>query len=116
MTDYHRRPLKAAEFRAAVSRLQEVHPLSIITSTHRSASHNASVGGGLTSKHLLYPLTPVACDLDWPTWDAITEGSVLAQSLEHDAKVLGLWARYHDAHLHLQGLAPGPIPQGYDPV
>ncbi len=116
MTEYKRRPLKATEFRAAINRLREIRPGSRIGSTHRSVSHNQRVGGHPESKHLLYPLTPVACDLTWPGEDDLEEGSPEALALEHDAKVLGLWARYHDGHLHTQGLASGPVPEGYDPV
>jgi len=115
MPDYHRHPLSAAEFRAAVARFRELYPGSVITSTHRSREHNQAVGGGESSKHLLSAIEPVACDLDWPELPAIEKGDATALQMNHDARVLGLWGEYHDAHMHLQGLAVGPVPAGWAP-
>ncbi len=110
---YHRRPLSPAEFRLAVERLMELHPGAEITSSWRSESHNRSVGGGDESKHLVFPLTPIAVDIDWPDGDFIGPGSKKALELEHDAKVLGLHGLYHKGHLHVQAAKPGPLPWEY---
>ena len=114
MPDYHRKPLSAAEFRAAVARFRELYPGSVITSTHRSLEHNEDVGGGANSKHLLSALQPIACDLDWPDID-IHDGGPRSKRMEHDARVLGLFGKYHDGHQHLQGLPVGAVPDGWNP-
>jgi len=69
--------------------------------------------GGVNSKHLLYPLSPVACDMVFPDREQIEDDSERAAMLMHDAKVLGMWAIYHKKHLHLQALAPGEVPEEY---
>ena len=96
-----------------VERFRELHPGSVITSAGRTVGHNRDVGGMPESKHLYLLLTPIAVDLDWPDEDHIQPAGDMARELEHDAKVLGLWAIYHRGHLHCQAVAPGELPAGY---
>ncbi len=115
MPDYKRKPLRAFEFRQRVERFRELYPGSRIESTHRTQRHNLDVGGLPNSKHVLSPLEPIAVDLSWPHEETIEERGSIALGMEHDAKVLGLWATFHDGHMHLQGLQPGPVPVDWKP-
>lgn len=101
-----------AQFLAAVERFEELYPGGRMNSGWRSEEHNARVGGGANSKHLLgTPLQPIACDIDYnpdPPED-------VQRQMEHDWKVLGGWGLYHKGHMHCQGLPVGPVPEGWEP-
>ena len=89
----------------ACRRLVSMHPDASVTSMKRSKRRNAAKGGSPASKHLL----GMAMDMVWdeePSEDRLRE-------IEHEAKILGLWARYHDGHLHVQGLPPGEPSDGW---
>lgn len=114
--DHYHRPdyMSPAEFRAKVTRLRQLHGGSI-SSSHRGHLSNQAAGGKSDSRHLLSPLEPIACDISWPA------GLPSGQSNQAviDAKVLGLYAIYHDTgsgdHLHLQGVRPGfELPEGWE--
>lgn len=113
--DHYHRPdyMSPAEFRARVTRLMQVHG-GDISSSHRGYASNEAAGGRPTSRHLLSPLEPIACDIVWP--GGLTSGQ--SGQAVIDAKVLGLYAIYHDTgngdHLHLQGVRPGfELPEGW---
>lgn len=110
--DYHRTPMTHAQFLRAVSRFQEIFPGGTRNSGWRSGKHNADVGGAATSKHCEgNPLQPIACDIDYnPEPDKAAQAE-----MTHSARVLGLWGLYHLGHMHLQGLAPGPVPDWWSP-
>jgi hypothetical protein len=109
---YHRSPMSSAQFLAAVTRFEELHPGGIRNSGWRGEAHNAQVGGGANSKHLAgNPLQPISCDIDY-TPDPTPS---MQRQMEHDWRVLGGWGLYHKGHMHTQGLPVGPIPEGWKP-
>lgn len=97
-----RQPMTPAEFDAACRALLRRHPALSCTSGGRSAAHNARVNGEPLSKHLI----DMARDYVGPVGEM--------QNAAGTARVLGLWYVLHDVgsgkHLHVQGLAPGEIP------
>lgn len=110
--DYHRTPMSHAQFCTAVERFQQLFPGGVKNSGWRGDKHNAAVGGGDDSKHLAgTPLKPIACDIDYNP----DPPDAVQLQMEHAARILGLWGIYHKGHQHLQGLAVGPIPEGWAP-
>lgn len=114
--DHYHRPdyMSPAEFRARVARFMQVHEGGEITSSHRGHLSNQTAGGKSDSRHLISPLEPIACDISWGC--EVPSGA--SNQMVIDAKVLGLYAIYHDTgsgeHLHLQGVRPGfELPEGW---
>ena len=99
---YWRKPLSPRGFREACARLEQIHPDASETSAKRSPERNERVGGNPESKHLIGMARDYVWDVEPDEEDQ--------RAFEHEAKILGLWARYHDGHLHVQGLPPGEIP------
>jgi len=107
MVNDRRRPLSPAEYDAAKRELETRHPGCWHTSGYRSPTHNIAVGGDARSKHAILPC--MADDYAAPTHHEL-------QAMATTAFELGLWYVVHTVdkgggiHLHIQGLAPGPIP------
>ena len=101
-------PFSPAEFDLACRELEQRHPACWATSGYRGMVHNLDVGGHPGSKHTVRPC--MARD-----YTATTGAERLA--LAQTAGELGLWyeSRPHGtgAHVHIQGLPPGPIPHHF---
>ena len=98
-----RQPMTPEEFDRACRELTTLQPNLSETSGKRSVVRNAEVGGNPASKHIY----GMARDFVAGHEEELVQAAIVAQ-------VLGLWYVVHDAgsgdHLHVQGLAPGPIP------
>ncbi len=92
-----------AEFDAACRELERQCPFLSATSGTRSKKHNAAVGGDEESKHL-YGIGK----------DYRSDNGKYTRAAKVAFK-LGLWFVVHDkgsgSHLHVQGAAPGPLPE-----
>ena len=101
MADRH--TLTPAEFDAACRELQRRCPYLSETSGTRSKARNAAVGGHPESKHRYGIGKDFAAD----------DGDY--SEAQDEARGLGLWFVVHDKgsgnHLHVQGSAPGPLPE-----
>jgi len=99
-----RTPFTPAEFDAVCRVLMSHHPFLSETSGHRSFERNAAIDGHPESKHVI----GMARDFVAPTIHGLKQA-------EKTAKNLGLWHIVHNvtsgSHLHVQGIAPGPIPE-----
>ena len=107
-------PLSPAEFAAACRMLERRRRDLSLRSGVRTEEHDRSVSGaGALSKHR----RPYAMAHDYTSVHAYEVGSMAADALVRAAQELGLWAIYHDAgtgaHLHVQGLPPGPAAEGW---
>lgn len=101
---FQKQPLSPAEFDAACRRLIDLCPFLSEGSGHRTAERNQAVNGNPRSKHLI----GMARD-----FHALTAGD--RSQAGATAGLLGLWWEIHDKgsgeHLHVQGLAPGDVPE-----
>lgn len=92
------------EFDKASRQLLRRCPGLSLVSGYRGRIHNIRVGGNPASKHLVGMANDYAAGHE--------EELLLAQGVANE---LGLWHVVHDVgsgqHLHIQGLAPGPIPE-----
>lgn len=93
-----------SEFDAHCRLLESAHPNLRQTSRYRGVHDNERVGGAPGSKHLIGMATD---------YGAATMGELY--EAQETANRLGFWTIVHDkgsgSHLHVQGLAPGPLPE-----
>jgi hypothetical protein len=99
-----RQPMTPGEFDAKCRELIRWCPWLSETSGRRSKGRNDAVNGDPDSKHLI----GMARDFAAPSKAGLEQASLQARELE-------FWHTVHDVgsgkHLHVQGLAPGPVPE-----
>lgn len=113
MTTDTRKPMSPSEFDAKCRELRRRCPWLSETSGARTKARNANAGGIPDSKHVFGGHNAVAQDFGADGPPAVRSKRLNEAAIV--ARELGFWVLVHDVgsgdHLHVQGLAPGPVPQ-----